>query len=141
MLKQKLFIEQFILIAVFAVFHHLALKFYFYWTFWWFDIFMHFFGGVWIALFFVWFLFFSNFSKFIKMNINKIKNRKIFFVSILVVLVAGLLWEVFEVYANLVSVQEYGYAFDTSLDLVMDLTGGAMAFVCIKRKYLNYERG
>lgn len=138
MLRQKLFIEQFILIAVIAILHHLAFKFYFYWTVEWFDTFMHFLGGFWVVLFFIWFVFFS---KFIKIDIKQYQNRKIFFMSILVVLVVGLLWEVFEVFASLVSVQERGYAFDTSLDLVMDLIGGAMAFLYIKRKYLNYERG
>lgn len=138
MLKQKLFIEQFILIAVIAILHYSAFKFYFYWTVEWFDTFMHFLGGFWVVLFFIWFVFFS---KFIKIDIKQYQNRKIFFMSILVVLVVGLLWEVFEVFASLVSVQERGYAFDTSLDLVMDLIGGAMAFLYIKRKYLNYERG
>lgn len=138
MLKQKLFIEQFVLIAVIAILHYLALKFYFYWTLEWFDILMHFLGGLWVVLFFVWFLFFS---KIIKIDIKRYQNRKIFFVSILAVLIVGLLWEVFEICASFVSVQEYGYAFDTSLDLVMDLIGGAIAFLYIKQKYLNYERG
>lgn len=137
MLRQKLFIEQFVLIAIIAILHYLALKFYFYWTLEWFDIFMHFLGGLWVVLFFVWFLFFS---KFIKIDIKKHQNRKIFFVSILAVLVVGLLWEVFEVFASFVSVQERGYALDTSLDLMMDLIGGVLAFLYIKRKYLNYER-
>lgn len=137
MLRQKLFIEQFILTVIISVLYYLALKFYFYWIWEWFDMFMHFLGGLWVVLFFVWLLFFSGFRK---ININEIKKRKFFFISIFAVLITGLLWEIFEIYISFVSIEEYGYALDTILDLMMDLIGGITAFVYINQKYLNYER-
>ena len=134
MLKQKLFIEQFILIAVIAVLHFLALKFYLYWTFEWFDILMHFLGGLWVALVATWFFFFSG---FLYKDIKPIKKVKIFSIAIISVIIVGVLWEVWELEADLVFIDEAGYFFDTSLDLVMDTLGGVVAFIYTKQKYLK----
>ena len=133
MLKQKLFIEQFIILIIIAILHHLALQFYLYWTLEWFDILMHFLGGMWVALIIMWFFFFSG---FVYKNVTSVRKIKIFLIAIASVLVVGVLWEVWEVWADLVFMDETGYFLDTSLDLVMDTLGGITAFIYAK-KYLK----
>jgi hypothetical protein len=137
MLKQKLFIEQFVLVAIIAVLHYLALQFFLYWSVWWFDIPMHFLGGLWVALFASWFFFFSG---FVYRNVELLGKTKIFLITIASVIVVGVLWEVWEVWADLVSMDDIGYFFDTALDLIMDTLGGIVAFIYAK-KYLknNHE--
>ena len=129
MLKQKLFVEQFILVAIIALLHFFALKFYLYWSIWWFDIVVHFLGGVWVGLIIMWFFFFSG---FIYKNVNLVKNSKIFFITIVSVIVVGVLWEIWEVWADLISIDDIGYFLDTPLDIVMDTLGGTTAFVYAK---------
>lgn len=133
MLKQKLFLEQFILLIIIAVLHFLALQFYLYWTFWWLDILMHFLGGLWVGLTALWFFFFSG---YVYKNVNLVRNTKIFLITIASVIVVGVLWEVWELWAELVFVNETGYFLDTSLDMVMDTLGGIVAFIYAK-KYLK----
>ncbi|MEK7589672.1 MAG: hypothetical protein AAB475_00240 [Patescibacteria group bacterium] len=136
MLKQKLFVEQFILLAVVALLDFIALKFYLYWIFWWFDIPVHFLGGLWVGLIVMWFFFFSG---FIYKDVNLMKKTKIFFIIILSVIIIGVLWEVFEVGAGLISTDEYGYFLDTPLDIIMDIFGGIVAFIYAK-KYFRHKQ-
>ncbi len=134
MLKQKLFLEQFILIIIIAVLHFLALQFYLYWTFWWLDILMHFLGGLWVGLTALWFFFFSG---YMHKNVNLVRSTKIFLITIASVIVVGVLWEVWELWADLVFVNEAGYFLDTSLDMVMDTLGGIVAFIYAKKHLKN----
>ena len=134
MLKQKLFLEQFILIIIIAVLHFLALQFYLYWTFWWLDILMHFLGGLWVGLTALWFFFFSG---YMHKNVNLVRSTKIFLITIASVIVVGVLWEVWELWADLVFINEAGYFLDTSLDMVMDTLGGIVAFIYAKKHLKN----
>lgn len=135
MLKQEFFKEQAITIAIIGILHILAEKFYLYWVFWWFDILMHFLGGVWVGFLALWFLFFSG---FVYKNINSPSKVKIFLMTIATVILVGALWEVFEFYAGLM-LFEPNYSFDTSLDMVMDTLGGVFAFI-YGRKYFKKEK-
>ncbi len=47
------------LIVAIAILHTVAIYFYLYYELWWFDILMHFVGGFWTVLFFLWLLVFS----------------------------------------------------------------------------------
>lgn len=142
MLKQKLFLEQFILIIIIAVLHFFALQFYLYWTFEWFDILLHFLGGLWVGLVALWFFFFSG---FVYKDVSLVRKTRIFLITIASVLTVGVLWEVWEVWANLVFIDEQGYFLDTALDLVMDTLGAVIAFIYAKKlirqpaKKNNYE--
>ncbi|MBL7045352.1 MAG: hypothetical protein ISR98_02020 [Parcubacteria group bacterium] len=136
MLKQKLFKEQFILVAIIALLDFIAINFYLYWTFWWFDIVMHFLGGLWVGLIVLWFFFFSG---YVYKDIDLVKRSKIFLITIASVLFVGLVWEVWEVWAKLVFINEASYFVDTPLDLIMDTLGGITAFVYAK-KYLKNEK-
>lgn len=131
MLKQPLFLISFIIISIIGALHYLALKFYLYWVFPWFDILMHFLGGLWVGLIVMWFLFFSG---FINKNINETSRVRVFYVSILSVLIVGLLWEVFEFYTG-VMILETNYGMDTIIDLIMDILGASVAATYVLVKY------
>lgn len=130
MLKQKLFIQQFMLVAIIAILHFLALQFYLYWTFWWFDIVTHFLGGLWVGLIILWFFFSSG---YVYKNLSLVRSTKIFLITIASVIIIGVLWEVWEVLAELVFINEAGYLLDTSLDIIMDILGGITAFIYAKK--------
>jgi hypothetical protein len=125
MLKHKLFIEQFILISVITMLHYAGLQLYLYWTFWWFDIFMHFLGGLWFGVVSIWFFFFSGFTGRFK---SQLTARYIFTVSIVSVMIIGALWEIFEIYAG-VTRFTIDYQLDTSIDLIMDMFGAVVASI------------
>lgn len=117
----------FILIVVFEI---LAVVNNFYKTVWWFDVFMHGSGGLWVAgsafLFFGW-----------KRPLSKREN-----LSILVFVAnIGVLWEIFERFWDLADMswtnfKMMGNFADTLADLGMDMAGGvlflALAFVLDK---------
>lgn len=80
-------------IAIFSVFVLNALASYFYWyqSFVWFDMMMHFFGGITVGLFFC-FLLFGTYRSWLK---NR-KNWKIWVAGTILTLCVALLWEVME---------------------------------------------
>ncbi len=120
-IKRQLFIFSFVLISLVAGLNKMALNFFLYWRFWWFDIMMHFLGGLWIGSIVLWFYYFSGYIK------NPIKTKKyIFWISVISVVIVGLGWEVFEflIDANL----REGYFGDTILDLIMDIIGAIVAY-------------
>ncbi len=96
--------------------HQLALSFYLYWVYPWFDIPMHFLGGAIIALG-------SQTPLFEKVAHLKVRNVAS---VIVIVLAIGLLWEVFE--WKFVIVDREGYALDTFYDIIFDSAGGLIGF-------------
>lgn len=97
---------------------------------WWWDIMLHFLGGVWLAMSGFWFVYLSD-----KFNIKRsVKN---FFIATLVpVLVIGLGWEVFE-YVNGITFVLPGerYEIDTIGDVFVDLAGGMLVYLYYRLKY------
>ncbi|MDP6249422.1 MAG: hypothetical protein QGH26_01135 [Candidatus Pacebacteria bacterium] len=123
MLKQPLFLTNFILVLIIGILHISAMQFFLYWTFPWFDNLMHFLGGLWFGIFSIWFFFFSSVAKKFTLQLSA---RNIFTVSIASVIVIGVLWEIFEIYAG-VLVFATDYPLDTSVDLLMDTLGAVTA--------------
>lgn len=123
MLKTPLFIWIFITIAVIAALHFSALQFYLYWRFWWFDILIHFFGGLWAALSFLWLFFQFGFTNIIKNNKNY--NLAVAFLASFLV---GVMWESFEYYFGIAVTDAANYTVDTMTDISFDLIGGFAAY-------------
>jgi len=99
----------------------LALKFYWYSSIWYLDIIMHFLGGLWLGIFFIY-----AYVRSARTNIS-IPYLLVF------VFFIGLLWEFFEL-----GVYNYigGNAFDaldTFTDLCFDLVGGWVAYLLYVR--------
>lgn len=100
-----------------AVLHNIAIHLYLYWSVWWFDIPMHFFGGVIVALGF-----------FTLRDLKLFPNSWLRLLPILLlVLGVACIWEFYEVFIGIPMLADY--IFDTSLDLVMGLVGGVFGFL------------
>ena len=123
--------------------HTLATVRYWYWTIWWFDIPMHFFGGFWAAVVFVWFI-----NKYFP-QISQLHNFLSSLIAILsFVALIGVLWEFAEFLFD-VFISSGGYAkivqqdaADTLGDLLFDLLGGltvAVIFLTGKNKANSAE--
>jgi len=130
-MKSRLLLPTFFLSCIILSLHVFALKFFFYWTIWWFDILVHTFGGIlvsWISI--------SLFEKF------KLSNMKTVFVSgILVPLLISVGWEIFE-YVSGVTFFSSRYALDTILDISSGTLGGiigATLSIYFFRNFLTQE--
>lgn len=131
-IKQPLFIFLFILSIVIAALHFLAFEFYFYWTFWWFDILMHFLGGLWISLMALWVLFLSGYITQFHLS-----YRSAFFVAIFSVIVIGIGWELFEIWSGISLEDKTNYLFDTTVDFIMNLFGALSGYLYVVWKYIK----
>lgn len=92
--------------------HFVAEAFYFYWIFWWYDIMMHLLAGLVGGLLIVWFARPDSFLKSI-------------FFAIVCMLAIGIVWEVFEYVYHIAQTSDYWQ--DTTLDLIADVVGAALA--------------
>ncbi|MFA5778111.1 MAG: hypothetical protein WC870_01300 [Candidatus Paceibacterota bacterium] len=120
LLRHLLYIILFIFVANFA-----ANKFFWYSSVWYLDMIMHFLGGFWLGLAFLWFLLEENLSFALILKI------------ILGVLFVGILWEIFELLFNNIVAQNPFNILDTSSDLFFDISGGLCAILYIWRKQLK----
>lgn len=130
MLKQPIFLFLFVLIAVIAILHRVALELYLYWTLWWFDILMHFLGGLWVGLSVLWLVFLSGYIK--RIPFGRVQALVITIVSVFVVATS---WEVFELWSGILT--DDSYFFDTSIDLGMGVLGAMSGYLYIFLKYLK----
>lgn len=122
MLWNRYFIPFFLVLSGVGFFHWIGTTELYYVSIFWYDIPMHFFGGVWVALAALW-VSEMPFAGCVKAHVSM--------PSILAcVLAVGLAWEAYEVIFSIADIHEAGYLFDTSLDLVMDTLGGlSVAFI------------
>lgn len=107
-----------LLIASIAVIHIASLQWYLYWQFVWLDVPVHFLGGVWIALFVIWVL-------------GRIGRSPGLLEIVVWVALVGVAWELFELWGGIP--MEDNFAFDTALDLLMDLIGACVGFAWARR--------
>lgn len=113
--RKKLAKRLIYLIFFILVVNFLANKFYWYSAISYFDMFMHFLGGFWLGLFFLY-LFPTK------------ENYSIFILKMLLfILLIGVGWEVFEILVNDVLVKNPFNYLDTISDIFFDLFGGVMA--------------
>lgn len=103
-----------VLTGALAIFNSIALEQYLYWKFEWFDTFMHFLGGMSIAAF---------------VGAILLTHRPYAFFGIS--FVAFVAWEVFEYLFGIP--REANYAFDTTIDFIMDILGALVVYVLMKQ--------
>ncbi len=102
--------------TILATIHTLAVKLYLYWKVWWFDLPMHFLGGVVIAL-----------LAFTLYDLRIIPRSFIsLFKVMLFVMLAAVIWEIYEYLAG--TVYASNYILDTATDLFMGLSGGFIGY-------------
>jgi len=117
-------------VSLLIAFLHLgALEYFWYWQFWWFDIPLHFLGGVLLALI-ASFLYIKYGS-----TEGRVTNRMIFINLIATVLIVGFLWEVFELVAGGREFADSDYTLDTIADMFTDLAGGLFVYGIISNIY------
>ena len=125
MIRKEFFVRLAGLIVCITVFNFLANKFYWYSSIWYFDIFMHFLGGLWLGGLFLW-LFWPN-----KLSTTLVAK------VIAGVLLVGIGWEIFELmFVNYVAQNSFDVV-DTSMDLVLDVLGGLSAILYFNKKIIN----
>lgn len=116
-------------LVVIATLHILALEFSLYWLYPWFDIMVHFLGGLFTALFALW-LFFE--SGYVRIN-NNVQNALL--VAGVSILVIGIGWEIFELVAG-VPIED-NFVLDTTIDLIMDVLGAGVAVFIFIHMYIK----
>ena len=119
---KPLFKEFATLSVLLAALHFMAHKFSLYWSIPSFDLLMHFIGGAVASTLFLWVYFHS--------GIFMPQTRRIvehFIIALLGTLFLSVVWEIFELVTGTTGVSRLEYPFDTTLDFVMDIIGGAVA--------------
>lgn len=113
-------------LCVFFIFslNFAASKLYWYSSIWWFDVLMHFLGGFWLGLVFLWLIY----KDLDKKNLAKDNFIKI----VLGVLFVGFGWEIYEIVVNDLLAKNTFDLFDTSTDMIADLMGGISAYLIFK---------
>jgi len=115
-IKSKIFVLQFFIVAFIAVVHIVALEMALYWRFNWLDLFIHFLGGMWVSLF--------SLSVLYQFGFQKTHLQLKVFIAVFTISIG---WEVFELISGVP--RESNFVFDTSLDLLMDGIGAFAGFM------------
>jgi hypothetical protein len=92
---------------------------------WWFDMFMHFLGGAWVALFVVWIF-----------KYQAIDNSKIFKIT-LGVLTVAISWEIFEFLVDGNLAKDGISVLDSISDVFLGLAGGLTAIFYSMKRLMN----
>ena len=116
MSKSTILITSLCFAALLWTLNQIALVFYFYWTLAWYDIMMHFLGGLTIGVFLICIF-----------RIANIRTRS-FLTIFLLAMFISVDWEIFEYVNDIIDPTE-NYAMDTAYDLVMDALGITAAYL------------
>lgn len=114
-------------LLIFFIFllNSLAMEFHWYFSVWYFDMFMHFLGGFWVGLAVLWLV------------RAKEVNAKCILSVIVGVLVVGILWEVFEVFVDRATANDSFNILDTTSDIFFDLAGGLLSIFYFKKRIIS----
>ncbi len=125
---KKFLIRLLLLILSIFLLNYLAMSFYWYSSIWYFDMIMHFLGGIWLGLAFIWLF-----------KIEKI-SFKLILKIILGVLLISILWEVFEIILDKNITGNSFNTLDTISDISFDLAGGFFAVLYFLRKIMSIKK-
>lgn len=104
---------------VIVVLSYVGDLFKFYWSIWWFDLFMHFIGGAWAGLLLISLS--HHGPKFVR-RLLYFRGFLGFSIYLFFVLLIGVGWEIYELTQGVVAALE-PYPIDTFIDIVLDLVG------------------
>src|SRR3990167_6874685 len=111
-----------VLMTIFTL-HLISLQNDYYWLIWWYDIMMHFLGGVWVVLVLIW--------------LNQLKAAPAvltFKRALTAIIVVGLAWEIYELLFDQTFIDAKGYGLDTVLDLITNTVGATAAYFLYQTK-------
>jgi len=132
MVSKNLFKRILYLILFIFVANYLANKFYLYSSIWYFDMIMHFLGGLWLGLLVIWFLYSEITSSGFSL--------KLILKILLGVFLIGVFWEIFEIIFNNIIAQSPFNTLDTISDIFFDLAGGTFAVLYCFRKCMIFSK-
>ena len=93
----------------------------------WFDMVLHFLGGFWQAMLFIWFFSIKDLP-FLRPSLDP-NDAKLIYKALFFVVLIGFLWEVFEFYAkNYIGLSPFDLL-DSTSDMILDLLGGGFALL------------
>jgi len=121
-MQKKILNQILFLIVVIFFLNLLAMKFYWYWSIPWFDMLMHFLGGLFISLVLLWLNYFRGL-------LGSFSKKKAILIAILGTLVIGLLWEIFEFSLDTFITEKSWDMADTLSDLFFDLLGAGIGTI------------
>ncbi|MEI6280518.1 MAG: hypothetical protein WCP17_00775 [bacterium] len=126
--RRKLFKTQAYSIILIFILNTIAVKFDFYSSIWYFDMIMHFLGGFWLGLAFLWLFSYKN------------SSLELFFALIfkiiLSVLIIGVLWEIFEIiFINIIAKNPFN-TLDSLSDIFFDLSGSSFVIIFFLKKFV-----
>jgi hypothetical protein len=101
-----------VVVALVAYLDHQARLLFWYWEYPWFDVLMHFLGGVAVGAFMVW------------VRDRFVPHLGVSIAVLLGLLAVGVSWEIFEWFAK--APTESDYVIDTAIDLGMDVIGAVL---------------
>lgn len=107
------------LIVLIFILNYLGSKFHLYVSIWYFDMPMHFLGGLFIGLALIWLLSYKDLSLGLSL--------KLIFKILFYVLLFGVSWEIFEILVNNTFAKDLFNTLDTFSDIFFDLAGGTFA--------------
>ena len=115
----------FYLIWVITLLHIAAEQYYWYWQFRWFDIPMHFLGGVWLGLAGIWLVYHTRWLTTLRERMSPL------LVALLAGLCVGILWEAYEFFVWQIAGNglPVGYLQDTIKDIAMDVVGAYAGYI------------
>src|SRR3989338_175095 len=112
-----------VVLVIIFVLHLISLRNDYYWLILWYDIMMHFLGGVWVVLVLIW--------------LNQLKAAAVvltFKRVLTTIVVVGLAWEIYELLFNQTFIDAKGYGLDTVLDLIMNTVGATAVYFLYQTK-------
>jgi hypothetical protein len=117
-----LFISLALSVAV-AILHITGEMYFFYWTYWWYDVLVHGIAGIAVGTLFA--------GTYHVRGTLKI-SRFLFIVGL--TFAVGIFWEIFEYIIKSQQYEQFDpYVLDTLMDLGMDVAGGMTAYTVFKR--------
>ena len=129
LLKHLVFLMFFILIL-----ERIGVTLHWDYTTWWFDMVLHFLGGFWQGMLFIWFFSIKDLP-LLKPPLDP-HDPKLVYKTIFFVLLIGILWELFQFYTkNYIGIYPFDIV-DTTSDIFFDLAGGALALLYYFRRIM-----
>ena len=113
-----------------AILHGYALSNFLYWHFPWFDIVMHFLGGLLVSLFGLW-----AFMKY-HTGYDEMPKALLLFDIILFTFIVGLFWETLELLFGLIVNDPWVYVVDTIADFLMNTIGAMVGYFLVQAGHL-----
>ena len=118
------------MVVILGIANWIALEHHLYFSYRWFDIPMHFLGGIWLSFCFLWY-YYTYQQPGLRRTV-----QEVFAIALSGTLTVALLWELFEYLVNFYIILNAYDVLDTIKDLVIGMAGGLTgATIFYEKKY------